>query len=118
MPKNQVEPPEFVLDGTFEDTEWRNAAAKPEGQRTKNEQRVFEAGPRSHPFSSTAVMDVGDNGERRWFPSPTDAQTWKQQHEGKRTAPKAETSAGEAGTEKQAAAEREGNKTRPVGGVV
>jgi hypothetical protein len=116
MPKNEPQPPEFVLDGTFEDHDWRNAASKPESARTKNEQRTFENGPRSHPYSSTAYLDKGENGEMRWFPNKEAAQVWKNQHEAKRTSPKPEASPAE-GNELQAEAEKEGRKSRPIGGV-
>ena len=115
--KNEPQGPEFVVDGTFEDTEWRTAASKPKSQRTEAEQRTFEAGPRSHPYSSIAVLDTGDNGEKRWFPNAEAAQTWKQRFEAKRTSPKATVAASEGNVEKQVEAEKEGNKTRPVGGV-
>jgi len=108
---NEPQPPEFVLDGTFEDHEWRSAASKPADSRTKAEQPTYEAGPRSHPYSSVAVLDIGQNGERRWFPNGEAAQVWKQTHETPRTGPKASASASEQ-NQLQAEAEKVGREAR------
>jgi hypothetical protein len=69
MPKSTQALPPFVVDGEFEDTEWRDAAATIAPMRKKGERRVYDAGPRRHPYGASAYRDVKQDGTARWFES-------------------------------------------------
>jgi hypothetical protein len=60
--------PPFVVDGEYEDHEWREIAADPEKQTKRNQPR-YVAGPLQHPYGKSAYLDekpVGDEVIRRW----------------------------------------------------
>jgi hypothetical protein len=67
----------FVLDGTYEDHEWRELAADPEfrakgrGNTRKVKEDRYRAGPRAHPYGPNAYLDeyTDESGAivRRWF---------------------------------------------------
>jgi hypothetical protein len=92
--------PEFVIDGAYEDHDWREAAANT-GKRTKAQERLVVAGPARHPYSSQAYRDEGEaaDGVVRWFPSREDRDRWYNVNAAGRTAPPPEPGAFEGGTE-------------------
>lgn len=72
--------PEFVLDGTYEDTEWRNAVAKKAEQRNKREAQLAREAPARHPYGANAYRDVDVQGTARWFPDKESADKYAEQH--------------------------------------
>lgn len=76
--------PEFVLDGTFEDHEWRSAASKKSTQRSRTEQVAAEKGPREHPYppSKAFKLEAGEHGPAKWFPNEQAANAWASSHSG------------------------------------
>jgi hypothetical protein len=65
--KDKESLPAFVVDGEYEDHEWREIAASPEGKRTTAQARRFKEGPRLHPYGPNAYRDEADDGSVRWF---------------------------------------------------
>jgi hypothetical protein len=100
--------PEFVIDGSYEDEDWREAASN-SGKRTKAQERLIAAGPARHPYSSTAYRDEGEaaDGVVRWFPSREARDRWYNVNAAGRVAPPPEPGALEGGTE-QVKADRRG----------
>lgn len=100
--------PEFVIDGAYEDHDWREAASNT-GKRTKAQERLVVAGPARHPFSANAYRDEGEaaDGVVRWFPSREDRDRWYNVNAAGRTSPPPEPGAFEGGTE-QVKADRKG----------
>jgi hypothetical protein len=75
--------PPFVVDGEYEDHEWREIAADPEKQTKRNQPR-YVAGPLQHPYGKSAYLDekpVGDEVIRRWFPSREERDKYVNTHE-------------------------------------
>jgi hypothetical protein len=108
--------PAFVIDGSFEDHEWRVAAAKKAPDRSKAEARIYQAGPRLHPYGSKAVKHSGSDGTARWFPDPDGRDQWVRTHEHpKATAAESPAvAAASEGNAKQAAAEKAGREATPA----
>lgn len=61
--------PEFVVDGTWDDKEWRDIAAKPSSARSEAEIYVWAGGPRPHPWGRAAHMTKRQDGTAVVFPS-------------------------------------------------
>lgn len=106
---NKTEAPAFVVDGEFEDHEWREAAATPEAKRTKAQARTVAAGPRSHPYGPDAHLDTARDGTKRWFPDRRARATYVQTHEPEEEAARTDRpGAAESVSEEQARATRTG----------
>jgi hypothetical protein len=90
--------PEFVIDGTFEDVEWRSAISTQEGKRSKAQERASVFGPKRHPYGANAFRDdLATDGVVRWFPDRDSRDRWFNQH--MPTAQRAAPSPVEAGVE-------------------
>lgn len=61
--------PAYIADGTWDDPEWRAAAAKPQGTMTEAEQYLYAGGPRPHPWGGLAHTGKLADGSRATFPS-------------------------------------------------
>lgn len=105
--------PPFVVDGEYEDHEWREIAADPE-KRTRRTDARFRAGPLVHPYGPNAYLDektVGDGTVRRWFPSREERDVYVNTHEAGESQ-RAEPSPTEGGPE-HARASRRGIDSTP-----
>ena len=67
--QNEVELPPFVIDGTHEDPEWREAASTPAERRNRQQAELAVKAPARHPYGPQAILDERSDGQRRWFPS-------------------------------------------------
>lgn len=94
---------QFVVEGEYEDHEWRAAAAKP--VRSEAEQRRFEAGPREHPFGQHAVRHKREDGAVLIFPNrdAKDAFLGEQESDAKPKRPKRKDTPAEPRSEPVAA---------------
>lgn len=56
----------YVVDGEWDDAEWRAAAAKGAAARTAEEQELYRRGPRKHPWDglNTCSLVVPDKAKR------------------------------------------------------
>jgi len=70
--------PEFVVDGEYEDHEWRAAAAKKAPRRSRVETLIYEKGPRRHPYPIDKAHKVpgSDREPARWFPNREAGEKW------------------------------------------
>jgi hypothetical protein len=66
--------PAYVIEGQFQDHDWRAIAAKP--NRTEAEELVFKAGPREHPWGVHAHREKQDDGTTFIFPSRAAHKAW------------------------------------------
>ena len=69
--------PECIIDGKWDDAEWRAVAAKPSGERTDQEQYIFAGGPRPHPWGRMAFMGKTAGGADAAFPSKAAYEEYK-----------------------------------------
>ena len=61
--------PEYVLDGQWDDAEWRAVAAKPPGTLTEAEKYLWAGGPRPHPWGRASYSGMIANDKRATFPT-------------------------------------------------
>jgi len=78
MPENPPAPPsdamiaaapEFVVDGQWDDKEWRDIAARPSSTWTEQEAYIWAGGPRPHPWGHAAFMSARPDGKQVAFPN-------------------------------------------------
>lgn len=79
MTKKSEQPPPFVVNGQYEDEEWREIAANPE--RPKKVEARYKAGPRVHPYGPDAYLDQTVDGVQRWFESRDARDKYVRTHE-------------------------------------
>lgn len=84
--------PAFIaFDATWDDAEWREAAATPSGRRTEAQQYLFAGGPRPHPWGAAAFVGYLADGRRAFFPNEDAFRAYAGQAQ--QPAPKAATDA-------------------------
>lgn len=61
--------PEFIVDGAWDDKEWRDVAAKPSHLWTPAEKYLWAGGPRPHPWGRASYSAARPDGTKVTFPS-------------------------------------------------
>ena len=73
-----------VIQGQFEDDEWRAAAAKKAGARNRREAQIVRRGPRLHPYSDSSVyVDESVPETVRFFEDEDHYKAYTKKHEAK-----------------------------------
>lgn len=64
-------PPFVAFNDTWDDPEWREAAATPAGARTEAQNYLYAGGPRPHPWGATAFVGPlpDPDGRMAFWPS-------------------------------------------------
>lgn len=62
-------PPYIAFNETWDDAEWRAAAATRTGVRTEAQQYLYAGGPRPHPWGAAAFVGYLPDGRRAFFPN-------------------------------------------------
>ena len=61
--------PEYVLDGQWDDAEWRAVAAKPASEMTEADKYLWAGGPRPHPWGRASYTGMIAGDKRATFPT-------------------------------------------------
>jgi hypothetical protein len=107
--KAAQELPQFVVEGEFEDHEWREIAATKEEERTPAQKRhlASQPHPRLHPYGQNAYRDEAADGTVRWFADRDARDRYVNQNEAAAEGNRSSPSPTEAGP-RQAAAQKKG----------